>query len=146
MVGVPAPAPARAGPARVGGTLVFWWWIFVGYRRVPEGRTQRCVRGTGGLQQSQWLCKWRHQKSAPCPPPPLFLLRTRLLLQLTQLKLNGGFLVLVQLNHNSYADCTASAAAIYGHDDYDGPVVGCSSVSALLPFGGESATNWGIRW
>ena len=43
-------------------------------------------------------------------------------------------------------DCETSIAAINGHRDYDGPDIKCYHVSALLPFGGEIATNWGIRW
>ena len=52
----------------------------------------------------------------------------------------------VQLRHYSMDDCAASAAAINGHDDYDGPDIGCRYVCAILPVGGEIATNWGIRW
>lgn len=89
-------------------------------------------------------------------PPSLFsLLRTRLLLQLTRLKwrgfgaVQGGYSFCMSpyyLGHNSYAACEASAAAINDHDDYDGPDIGCSTVSALPPFGGDIATNWSIRW
>ena len=54
--------------------------------------------------------------------------------------------MLVQLYTRGKDNCEASAAVINGHDGYDGPEVGCGYVSALLPFGGEIATNWGIRW
>ena len=51
-----------------------------------------------------------------------------------------------QLFSYSKSDCRGSAGVINGHADYDGPAIGCATVSALLPFGGEIATNWGIRW
>ena len=92
----------------------------------------------------QWRGKWQQQKSAPCPPLPLSPLRTRLLLQLT-VKIKWDFGA-VQLHLKSKDDCEASGAVINGHDDYDGPDIGCRYVCAILPVGGEIATNWGIRW
>ena len=61
-------------------------------------------------------------------------------------KIKWWVLVLVQLYHRGKDNCEASAAVINGHNDYDGPAIGCAKVSALLPFGGEIATNWGFSF
>lgn len=52
----------------------------------------------------------------------------------------------VKLFHPSQDYCRASRNAINGHSDYlltTGPDIGCDHVSALLPPGGESATQLG---